>query len=203
MKRYVTALLLALIYAVGTQAQDEPLLPGLHEAESDALQPYYAGLGWSVVVDGAYSVVESAQAGDSVSFVVSGSQIVIYRELLTEGSATAEICVDELCGMFTNASSVDQRGVPVAYSLTDGATVTITNADGGILRLDAFLILSPTPELTDVPAPDPARAYVTLGDGTTAAYDRILTGGETIIIAFLAGQLVLLLALVVVTAWRR
>lgn len=203
MKRYLAMLMLALLYATSAQAQEEPLLPGLHEAEVDALQPYYSGEGWSIVVDGAYSLVESAQAGDSVSFVVSGSQIVIYRELLSEGSATAEICVDDVCGTFTNASSVDQRSVPIAYIVEDGSTVTITNDAGGILRLDSFLIFAPTPELTDIPAPDPAREYVTLGDGTIAAYDRTLNGGQTVLIAFGAVEIVLLLALVVVSAWRR
>jgi len=186
----------------GVTAQDDVLLPGLYEAESESLQPYYAGEGWVQVIDGAYSVMETTTQGDSVSFIVSGSQLVIYRELLAIDGATAEICVNELCTSFSSISSTDQKGAPIAFPVEADATVTITH-DSGTLRLDSFLLLAGPDELGTVPAPDPATEYVVLADGTIAAVDRRISGGEVVQIALSAATLTALIVLIVVTAWKR
>lgn len=183
-------------------AQTAALTPGLHEAESVPLTPYYSGAGWAQVVDGDYSVMESSDTADSVSFTASGSQIILYRELLTTGGAQAEICVDAICTTFTSVSSIDQRGVPIAFPLEDESEVTITNLDGGLLRLDSFLILAPS-ELSELSAPDPARQHVTLADGSIAAFDRTLSGGDVLLLALAAAQLTALLILIGVSAWKR
>lgn len=204
MKRYaVFSLILCLLAAHAYAfAQVDLLMPGLWEAESETLLPYYTGEGWVQVVDGDYQMMESTAVEDSVSFPVSGSQLVIYRELLSEGAATAEICIDSACTSLTSESSIDQRSVPIAYPVEDGSEVTITNVDGGTLRLDSFLLLSRS-ELHEQPAPDPAREYVVLPDGTLAAVDRTLTGGEIVQIALSAAQIVLLVLVVVLLAWKK
>lgn len=199
MKHFLTILIA--LCATAVHAQDS-LSPGLYEAESAALQSSYAGAGWVQIVDGAYSVMESSEVGDSVSFTVANTrQLVIYRDLLTTNGAIAQVCINALCGAFSNTSSTAQRGVAVAYPVNDGDTVSITNTDGELLRLDSFLLLS-APELTEVPAPDPARRYVVLADGTLAAVDQVLSGGDLLIIGFLAAIATLLIAVLVVLAWH-
>lgn len=183
-------------------AQEPPIQPGLYEAESVALQPYYSGSGWVQVVDGDYIVMETATAEDSVSFIASGSQIVIYRELLALDGATAEICVDELCTAFTSISSTDQRGVPSAYPIEDGSTITVT-LESGTLRLDRFMIWPLAGELSELPPPNPALEYVTLADGTIATVERSIRGGEIVQIALMAALTALMLIQIVVTAWKR
>ncbi len=201
MKRWLTFLPLVCIATV-VAAQTDPLQPGLYEAESESLQPYYAGTGWVQVVDGAYSVMETEVEGDSVSFTVSGSQLVIYRELLSVDGATTEICVDALCTSFSSISSTDQKGVPIAFPVEDDATVTITH-DSGILRLDTFLLFPLAELLEPVPPPDPAAEYVSLADGSIAVIYRSISGGEILQIAFNGAVLAALFVLIVVTAWKR
>ena len=188
--------------ASSVAAQGDALLPGLYEAESVSLQPYYAGTGWVQIVDGDYSVMETTTQGDSVSFTVSGSQLVLYRELLAVDGATAEICVDALCTAFSSISSTDQKGVPIAFPVEVDATVTITH-DSGTLRLDSFLLLAGPDPLGTVPPPDAATEYVVLVDGTIAAIDRRVSGGEVVQIALGAATLTALIVLIVVTAWKR
>lgn len=206
MKRWLAvtfAILTTAAAVVPVRAQMVELMPGLTEAESAPLLPYFTGSGWAQIVDGAYSVMESSEIADSVSFTVSGgAQLVIYRELLAADSAVAEVCIDGGCETFTNSSSADQRGVPIAYAVADESEVEITNTDGGLLRIDAFLLIAPS-EVLEVAAPDPSRAYSTLADGSIAAIDRTLSGGEVVLIALAAVQAGLLLILIVVTAWRR
>lgn len=181
---------------------ETPLVAGLHEAEGSPLLSAFSGE-WVQVVDGDYSTLESIVEGDSVSLLVAGQQLVIYRELLAIDGATAEICINEVCSTFGNSSSIDQRGVPVAFPLNeDENDVTITN-QGGVLRLDSFLILdNPEPELMEVEAPDPTRLYVTLSDGSMAAVDQVITGGEVIQSSILAGVFALLVVIVAVLAWK-
>lgn len=194
-------IVIVFLSCAGVFAQSDALLPGLHEAESEALLTYYTGSGWAQLVDGSYTTVESSALGDSVSFVVSGSQIVIYRELLATGGANAQICVDALCAEFGNSASIDQRDVPIAYPITEGAAVTITNSDGGLLRIDSFLILA-APQLDPVQAPDPSRQYFTLDDGSIAAVDQTISGGDVIQIALTAAVIALLVVLLVVVLWK-
>lgn len=203
MKRCIPLLALVMLWGIGSaDAQETPLLPGLYEAESDALQSHYSGTGWVQVVDGDYSIMETATADDSVSFSVSGSQLVIYRELLAVDGATAEICVDELCTALTSISSTDQRGVPVAFPVEDGSVVTLT-LESGTLRLDSFLVWPLLGELSEVPAPSPALEFVTLADGSIATVERSIRGGEIVQIALSTATAALLLILVVVTVWKR
>jgi hypothetical protein len=183
-------------------AQTDTLQPGLYEAESDTLQPYYAGAGWVQVVDGDYSVMETAVEGDSVSFTVSGSQLVLYRELLAVDGGTAEICVNALCATFSSISSTDQKGVPIAFPVEADATVTVTHISG-TLRLDSFLLFGLPDELEPVPPPDPAAEYVALADGSLAVIYRSISGGEILQIALSGAVLTALLVLIVVTAWKR
>lgn len=199
MKHFLGFAMLLFVSAVGAQA--DPLLPGLYQAESDLLLPYYTGAGWTQVVDGDYSVMETATAEDSVSFVVSGGQLVIYRELLAIDGATAEICVDELCTTFTSISSEDQKSVPIAYPVEDESVVTIT-LETGTLRLDSFLLLA-ADELVEVTAPDPARRYVTLPDGTIAAIVQEFRGGDDAFLAIGVAQVALLLLILGVALWKR
>lgn len=202
MKRLLVLLTIMFCATATAHAQSDPLTPGLYEAESSDLLIYYTGAGWVQIVDGAYSVMESSEVDDSVSFMVEDTrQIVVYRELLSSGGATAEICIESSCTTFSSVSSIDQRGVPIAYAVTSGDTVTITNDDGGTLRLDFFLLI-PASELTEVPAPDPIRQYVVLGDGTVAAVDQVITGGDILVLGFMAAIITALFVLIVVLTWH-
>lgn len=203
MRRSIAIALVTMSIAAAASAQTVTLSPGLYEAESPDLLSEYTG-SWVQVVDGDYSVMESATIDDAVSFTVSGTQLVVYRELFAAGGGTAEICIDSVCGTFTNISSVDQKAIPVAFAVDDGSVVTITNEDGGLIRLDSFLLLSnieATPEV--LPAPDPAREYVMMADGEIAAVDRVISGGDVVLIGIGAAQVALLLSLLVVSAWKK
>ncbi len=181
---------------------DTPLTSGLYEAEGSPLLSTFSGA-WVQVLDGDYSIMESVAGGDSVSLLVVGQQLVIYRELLAMDGATAEICINETCTEFGNSSSIDQRGVPIAFPLDDDENEVVITNEGGTLRLDSFLILdNPEPELLEVEAPDPTRLYITLSDGSMAAIDQVISGGEVIQSSILAGVFALLVVILAVLAWK-
>lgn len=89
MKKITTTALLMTLFALTTAVVDAH---GLYQAE-DYDYFTYSGSGWVQVVDGGYVVMESTQAGDSVSFPFVGSDVIIYREMVTTGSSITNALV--------------------------------------------------------------------------------------------------------------
>lgn len=201
--RRVLIFLTLIAFVSAVNAQDAPvLITGLTELESSDLVTGFSGAGWSVVIDGDYSVMESSEVGDSFVFEVGlGDQLILYRELLSAGGGEMEICVDSLCGSFSSVSTIDQRGAMLALEAADGTSVSIENLDGGLIRLDAILILD-APELNPLVI-DPTVELSVLPGGEVVGIDRVIDGAQVWQLALQGANLALLIALIVVTAWKK
>ena len=180
------------------------LTQGLFQAET-ATEFAYSGTGWVQIVDGDYVVMESSVLGDSVSLEFEGATIIIYREilLLADNPATVEICIDGDCTNITNLSSENQRRVPVSFA-TSGASphsLTITNTDGGLFRLD-YIIVMPDNDLLTTTSPSPSMDFLTLDSGRVVAVDFSITGGEITLSIFMAFLSALTMYKIVMDRWH-
>ena len=82
MKRIMTTLLITAAATSAVIAQTTPLTAGLHQTENNA-DVSYTGAGWSTVIDGDYSYMQSSQVGDLMSLEFNGSSIVLFRDMVT------------------------------------------------------------------------------------------------------------------------
>lgn len=200
MKRFLILACFSILIAHTVTAAE--LSQGYYAAETTA-DLVYTGDGWVQLVDGDYVVMESTQQADEVAFQFTGGQLVIYRDLLAEGAAAMELCIDAVCTTITSSGSGDQRSVPVAFSVDNADAmhdVTLTNMDGGIFRLDAILIIAGE-GLDATTAPSPTLHFVQIGDHT-AAVDWTISGGDVVTIAFLFAVFTVLLAQIGVQLWK-
>lgn len=210
MKRVIALLTLLMSSSTAAYAQTStptpppaPALdPGFHVATDPLLQAAYSGSGWAILQDGDYSVMESSVAGDSISFDVLGSQIVVYRDLLTDGGGTAQICIDAACASFSSDASIDQRSVPVAYLIPAGGGAVTIEVLTGTLRIHSYLVIGAA-HLVEVAAPDPSRHYVVLEDGSVAAIDRSIDLGDLVTIGMIAALIAAVAIGVITAAWKR
>jgi hypothetical protein len=201
MKRLWIALLIITI-ATASYAQVEG---GLYQAE-DTSTFTYSGTGWTQIVSGDYSYMESIDLNDSVELEFTGSSIIIYRDLLPELSSPAEVevCIDASCTNVSNESGAltEQRSVPIAFfSDSIPATLTITNLDGGNFHFD-YLIVMPGDELHSIIAPEPSVHYLTLESGRIVAVDFKISGGDIVTTVFLSFLSALTMFKIVMDRWH-
>jgi hypothetical protein len=163
LKRILAALItVVLAFAVGNPASAQTSTPtpgpicGTGYYEQTASCVIYSGAGWSTISNAVFSggsLGSTTTVGNSLTFRMYGTTLVIYRTIGTTGT-TANFCVDAACQTISwnNGTTVNMAAASFAVDCLTVCNISIThNGSGGSgVNLDSFAIYANEPTNTPV-----------------------------------------------------